>query len=174
MFGTLNEDVVINTIKKIGNGKIFSIGYRSEVPIKAEYKKDGLRITKFTEKCVRSGVNYNKITKVILKLAKKDCPEYTPHVSLIYNWVVKNKVKYNSGTGKLYLYFATLSKGSNTRTRYIIDWPSKGIFVTATDIKDSPYKNCILNSYLTKTENNIPVVQTVSFENIYKINNIEC
>ena len=67
MFGTLNEDLIISTVKKIGNGKIFSVGYRSEVPIKYEYKRLGLRITKFTEKCVRSGVNYSKIKEVILK-----------------------------------------------------------------------------------------------------------
>lgn len=173
MFGTLNEDLIINTVKKIGNGKIFNIGYRSEVPIKYEYKKQGLRITKFTEKCVRSGVNYSKIKEVILKLSNKEYPKYKSELNN-YTWIVKNKVKYNSNTNKKYLYFATLNKGSNTHTRYIIDWPSKGIFVTATDIKDSPYRNCILNSYINKKDITIPVVQNISFENIYKINNIEC
>lgn len=50
MFGTIEKDKLIKKVTDIGNGRIVRIGYRTELPIKADFNKKGLKIIKFTEK----------------------------------------------------------------------------------------------------------------------------
>lgn len=170
MFGTLKKETILEEISKIGNGQIFRLGYRTELPVKAEYRNNGMKITKFTESSVRIGVNYSHIARVIEKRAQLEQEVFSTRKSN-YTWLIKNRVRHNSNTKKDYLYVSTFNKGHNTTTKYIISCPKEGIFVTADNIEDTPYKNCIINSYFTKKET--PEVKNISFENIYKINSIE-
>lgn len=172
MFGTIERENLIEAVSKIGNGRICRIGYRTELPVAAEYKKQGLRITKITERSVRVGVKYDHIKSVIERL---NGIEKSKVISNNYIWIVPNKVKFNNKTQQYYLQVANVNKNHRTHNKYFIVWPEKNIYCFTDDIEDSPYKNCIINSYFTKKE--APVsggeIQTISFKNIYKINKLE-
>ena len=173
MFGSIDRQVLVEAVNKTGNGRICRIGYRTELPVKAEYKKQGMSITKFTERSVRIGVKYSNIESVKQRLV--DRIKATVVKTDNYLWRIPNKIKYNTKTEKTYLQVATLNKHHHTHKKYLIIWPDKGIYVFTDDIEDSPYKNCIINSYFTKKDNSNygSEIQNIVINNIYKFNKIE-
>ena len=52
----------------LGKGRICRIEYDAEVPVKAVYKKAGIKIIKHVSTTVRTGVSYSNLPKVYLKL----------------------------------------------------------------------------------------------------------
>lgn len=172
MFGTIERENLIEAVSKIGNGRICRIGYRTELPVAAEYKKQGLRIIKVTERSVRVGIKYSNIASVTERMKGK---RKSTSIMRNFVWIVPNKVKFNNNTQQYYLQVANVNKNHRTHTKYFITWPEKNIYRFTDDIEDSPYKNCIINSYFAKKESivNGEEIQTINFKNVYKINKLE-
>lgn len=166
---TLNREQIIESVNQIRNGTIARVTYKSEVPLKAEFKKQGYKLTKITETSARFGVSYGKIASVMARNAEQSNEEKTSRTNN-YEWVIKNKVKYNTKTDKEYLVLANFNKGHHTKSKYILE----GTFVGAIDMGDSidnHYTHLVIDSYF-KNKDYAPEVKTVAFDNIIKINNV--
>lgn len=163
------NNAIINEIKRIGGGQMTRIVYGSDLPIKAEFKKLGYCIRKVVESTVRIGVNYNNIAEVVAK-RENETPNETAHKKVSnYEWLVPNRICYNSNTEKTYVRVAPLNKGgANRKSEYIVTAPN-GItkIVSSLDAEES---NMVQNSYWTS--NNRPVVQNISVENIIRVNKV--
>lgn len=165
---TLTSEQIISTTKAIRGGTIVRVTYKTDVPIKAEFKKQGYRITKIVESSVRFGVNYGRIASVIERRSQDD---YTPSTRANnYEWLIKDRIKHNNNTNKDYLVVATLPGGHNTRTKYIISGTFVGNIDCGSEI-DSHYKHIVLDSYFKRADEQREI-KTVAFENILRINNV--
>lgn len=166
-FTNLSTDDIINAVSSIGNGRMARICYKSELPVKAEYTKKGIKIVKVTEATVRFGVDYEHISTVIEKKKSDDYTIPAPRENN-YRWTVENKVCHNDKTGKDYIRFASVNQGANRKVLYIvIDSMSE---TTTVESLDDGTKNMIQNSYWNK--GNVPEVQNISIENVLRINKI--
>lgn len=138
------------------------IRYKSEMPVKAEFKKQGIRIIKVTEATVRFGVDYEHIGTVI---ERKSDESYTPAVrENNYEWVVENKICHNSKTDKDYVRFATLNGGAHKKVIYILVDSLEETYDVETLTEEQ--MNYVQNSYWNRTT---PEVQNISFENIISV-----
>lgn len=166
---TLERNTIIESIDRIHNGCLVRVTYKSEVPIKSEFKKQGYHITKITETSGRVGVNYHNIASVIARKSES-LVENTTKRTNNYEYVIKNKVKYNTNTEKDYLVLANFNKGHHTKTKYIV----YGSIVGTLDCGDelpTGYKDMVQNYYLNR-EGSESEIRTIAFENILAINNI--
>ena len=95
---------VMTVLKNKRNGAWFKVNYRSEVPVKAAFKKQGINVVKFTENLVRTGIAYEHINTVI---KKKNAPDYVAPAPRANNkeWVINNKLFYNTKTDTYYARF---------------------------------------------------------------------
>ena len=87
-----------------------------------------------------------------------------------YEWVIQNKVKYDTNTDKDYLVLANFNRGHHTKTKYIV----YGSIVGTLDCGDelpTGYKNMVQTYYLNR-EDSKSEIRTIAFENILAINNI--
>lgn len=162
----LARDTIIEEAMKVRPGTLTRVGYTSELPVKAEYKKKGYRMFKIVETSVRLGVNYHNIASVIARKAEEGLKEAVQRTNN-YEWVIKNKVSHNTATGKDYLYVANFNNGHNTKTRYFIE----GTFVGTIDMGDEideHFAHLLIPSYWNRKSNG-GEVRTISFDNIYKI-----
>lgn len=164
----MKRETILEIIESIGNGKIFRVGYVTELPVKAEFKKKGYRMLKVTETSCRTGVNYGNIATV--KARKENEETYTPRTNN-YEWVIHNKVRHNTRTEKDYLYVATLPKGHNTHSTYILEGTMVGTIDMGDEIEDA-YKHLLIDSYF-KRNGLGSEVKNISFENILHINNLK-
>ena len=152
-----------NEISKIHGGSFFRLAYKSDVPLKAEFKKSGCTITKVTEKTCRLGVNYLHIGTVINRRETEGEP--TRKVTNNYEWIIPNRIAYNTNTGKKYISIATAKK-SATRTKYIIT--DAKMNVKTVDKLNDIDKEMIIDSYF---RNSTPTeVQKICLDNILSIN----
>lgn len=164
----LNREQIIDATNSVRNGTIARVTYKSEVPLKAEFKKQGYRLIKITETSARFGVDYGKISSVIARRAEQTEP--TVQRTNNYEWVIRNKVKYNTKTDKEYLVLANFNKGHNTKSKYILE----GTFVGTIDMGDSidgHYSHLVIDSYYKKP-NGTTEVKTIAFDNIMRINDV--
>lgn len=145
---------VIEKILEIPCGRFFRVLYRSNLPVKAEYKKNGISITKYTSTTTRTGVQYSNIKGVVPSQNK--CVSY-------YHWIQRNRLLENDNTMKQYIQFAPIGRGSNKKTVYMIH-DNEG---TRT-ICESAVKEYVIPSYFSKKES--PKVIHVSVDNIIEVN----
>lgn len=111
----MKTEAIIKKISEIPAGRFFRVRYISKVKVKAEYEKQGISIFKIVNTTTRTGVKYKNIKGVKLT----DYPdEYEPKKTN-WEWVVKDRVKHNTKTGKDYIVIAPISKGSNTQVEYV-------------------------------------------------------
>lgn len=165
----LSKEQIISTAKAIRGGTIARVTYKTELPIKAEFKKQGYKIIKIVESSVRFGVNYHNISSVIQRKAQRSEESMISRTNN-YEWVVRNRIKHNTKTNKDYLVVASLPVGDNTKVKYILEGSVMGTLDMGSEI-DSCYKNIVLDSYFTRS-NEGREIRTISFENIIAINNI--
>ena len=150
---------VKNVIVAKKNGVFFRINYRTEIPVKAEFKKAGINLVKFTEKTVRTGVNYEHIQAVI---DKKSAEDYVApaHRENHKDWIVNNKLFYNTNTNKYYVRLAHCN-GSKAKSKYV---------AYGADGNEIEFdKNYAVNSYWNKSNNDIKSVFDVNVDNIMSI-----
>lgn len=167
----LAKEVIIDEAKAAKNGAFLRIGYRTELPVKAAYKKQGIQFFKYTEMSVRLGVNYGNIASVIARKAEEGLVEAAQRANN-YEWIVKNKVRHNTSTGKDYLYVANFNQGSNIHRCYIGLKNGEVFSIVPEDSKMFQKLNeeYMIPSYWTKSSE-IPEVMNISFENIHRIGN---
>lgn len=156
----MKRDFIIDSIKAIKPGCLFRITYKSEIPVKAEFKNNGIRLIKITETTVRTGVAYRNLKSVMATEATSS----TEHKKSNFEWVVTNRVSYNSNTDKMYARIATIKNGNNAHHKYIVE--CNGICEEVDSLNEAQ-RNFVVNSYWNKHET--PSVQNVSLDNILSI-----
>ena len=164
----LNREDIINTIKEIHGGAIARVTYRTDVPIKAEFKRQGYKITKIVETTVRIGVNYGHLPSVMARNEESN-NESTQRTNN-YEWVIKDRICHNTKTNKDYVALISFNKGHHTKVKYVID----GTFVGSIDMGDEidkVYRHIVLDSYFKKPSTPTEF-RRVAFENIIRINNV--
>lgn len=164
---TLTREQILTATKGVKGGRIARVTYKTEVPIKAEFKKQGYRIIKVVESSVRFGVNYHNIATVISRKLEQQTQNTVTRTNN-YEWVIKNRIKHNNKTDKDYLVVANLPSGHNTKVKYIIEGSIMGTLDMGSEI-DSHYKHIVLDSYF-KRVNEGREIRTIAFENIIRIN----
>ena len=150
-------DKIIEKLNSIKNGTCASITYKSELPLKAEFKKKGFVIEKITSKVVRFGVDYDNIASVIERRSDEN---YIPtERENNYVTIIKDKLYHNTKTERDYLRF------SNFGSQKV-----KSFFrLNGEDIVELPTEY-IIPSYFKKS-GSIPEVQNIKIENVLEINN---
>ena len=167
----LTKDTIIEAVSTVKNGTYVRIGYRTELPVKAELKKKGVRAYKLTETTVRLGVNYGRIASVIARKAEENLEEVVKRANN-YEWVIKDKVRYNTKTQKDYLYVAnTNGRGHNTKSVFVLVPGGNDISITCHgDIFENEFKDVLIPSYWTqRSSGGHSEVRNIAFDNIYKI-----
>lgn len=154
----MKTENIVKQIEDIPKGRFFRMKYLTKLPVKAEYSKQGVVILKIVETTARTGVAYNKIKSVIEKMTGKTKEEKENN----WEWIVHNKIKYNTNTKKSYFVIAPIKKGSNTDRIYILSERNNVRVVTEDEIRD--YVN---DSYWIDKEK--PAVQNITLENVLTI-----
>ena len=137
---------VESIVKELRPGSFFRLGYKTEVPVKAEFK-DQYIVYKFVETTVRTGVSY----KSLIKDTKVEKKKGTKHH--FYTWSLKNKIRKHIEKDIKYLTVARMNNGGNTISMYVCINKKNGstsIF-DCKEFKDSTFSNMIRPSYFNKT-----------------------
>lgn len=152
-------------LSKIKNGTFMSVEYKSSLPVKSEYKKQGVEITKYSKIVVRTGVAYSNLKSVIERRAKETATDAQPKVQRTNNfsWVIENRIKFNSNTNKEYVALAVVPKMRAISSRYEVK-TADGIVSC-----DSFDKNLVIDSYWT--DKNVDIL-TIATDNILSINGV--
>ena len=156
----MKTEAIIKRVSEIPAGRFFRVRYTTKVKLKAEYEKQGYSILKIVDTTTRTGVKYKNIAGVKLN----DHPdEYEPKKTN-WEWVVKDRIKHNTKTGKDYLVIAPISKGSNTVKSYVLTTP-EGVSNT---IPECDVKNTYTVPSYWKTGDK-PVIMNVTLENVLTV-----
>lgn len=149
---------LMSAIKNIRNGSFFKVNYKSSVPVKSEYKKEGIEAVKFVLCVARTGVKYNNIASVIEKKSRED---YVPPKPKADNkvWIQADKLYTNTNTN---LDYFRLGCASAVKSKVVYKAFNK-------DGKEIPFdKNFAINSYWNNN-NEKPPVFDVKVDNIISI-----
>lgn len=153
---------IINAVKAVRNGAMCRVQYKSDMPVKAGFKKLGVSITKITESTVRFGVAYEHIGTVI---ERKSAEDYVPaNREYDREWLVDNKVFHNNKNGNDYLRFANVNNHANKRPMFLIKTTDGE---TTTDALTDEQKHFVIDSYWSKTF--APEVQDIRIDNVLRI-----
>ena len=151
----MKTEAIIKKVSEIPAGRFFRVRYLTKVKVKAEYEKQGITIFKIVDTTTRTGVKYKNIAGVKLN----DYPdEYEPKKTN-WEWVVKDRIKHNTSTGKDYLVIAPIGQGSNTRVEYVLSDGNASAIRTKEEII-----NYVTPSYWKDGEK--PAVMNVTLENV--------
>jgi hypothetical protein len=164
----LTKEEIVNAIKAVRGGTIARITYKTEVPIKAEFKRKGYKIIKIVETSARIGVNYGHLPSVISRNESNNGE--TSNKTNNYEWIIKDRVCHNTKTNKDYVALVSFNQGHHTKVKYVID----GTFVGSIDMGneiDKVYRHIVLDSYFKKPSTPTEF-RRIAFENIIKINDV--
>ena len=156
----MKTEAIIKKIEEIPAGRFFRVRYTTKVKLKAEYEKKGYSILKIVDTTTRTGVKYQNISGVELK----DNFEEKQPKTTTWEWVVKDRIKHNTTTGKDYLVIAPISKGSNTVKSYVLTTP-EGVSNTIPECD-------VRSTYTTPSywrDGNKPAVMNVTLENVLMV-----
>ena len=159
----LSREQIIKVAGEVKGGRIMRVTYKTELPLKAEFKKQGYVLIKIIETSVRFGVDYHNIAAVIERKANAE-PKEPVVRSNNYEWVIENRVKYNKNTEKEYLVVANLPGHSNSRVKYILEGTMVGTIDMGSEI-DPHYRHMVRDSYFNPSATG-GEVKTISFCNI--------
>ena len=149
----------------LGKGRICRIEYDAEVPVKAVYKKAGIKIIKHVSTTVRTGVSYSNLPNVINKRGNESEETSSKKRTNNFEWVIKNVLTHNTNTNKDYLYVAPFKKNSRTKISYTIEVEGD----RASSIVENMINECVLDSYKNR-KGYCPEIMTICVDNIRKIN----
>ena len=146
---------VINSVKP---GSFVRIEYKTELPVKSEYKKFGYRVYKVSQMTTRLGIKYSNMKSVVK--TENSVPNRPSTMHFINKYVLKNENNEN-----LYLATYPCQQGRNNYSIYIvINENNKDInmFNESEDIKD-----LVIDSYWNKKGSNNYFV--INLNNVKKI-----
>ena len=146
------EDVR-KALDHIRPGCFFRIGFYSDVPLKAEFKKQGYAIRKVTWVTTRTGICYSHIKGVQFSLSS------SPKVNN-FVWEKKHYLSYNTATKKYYLNIYPISRGAGVKTVYMV-------FKDGVQISSEKDDTMILPSYLNNDRST--KICKINIENIISI-----
>ena len=159
----MNREEIIKAINEVPAGRFFRMSYTSELPVKASVKKQGVTVMKLVETTVRTGVSYDKISAVIEYRATHEPKVTTPRANN-WEWVTKNRIKYNSNTGKTYAVVAPIKSGGNARCKYIIIDQNGQRVVDPSDLD----RSLVIDSYWSRGDG-VDAIRTIALEHILGI-----
>ena len=161
------QESILAAVKAVRNGTVARIGYRTQLPVKAAHKKEGISVYRFVESSLRLGVGYNNMASVKARRASSD---YTPTTNRTnnYEWVIANKVSYNRNTDKEYIFAATFNQAKQNKVFYVVYMNSCPVVLTSEGFMGSEYSNFVIDSYWKSSGSSD--VLTISFDNIFKVN----
>lgn len=163
----LGYNDIIREAASISNGRFVRVGYSKELKLTKEWKEKGIRAYKLTETTVRLGVAYGNIASV---KARREAEADKPKTERANNWewIIPNKVKANSNTGKTYLQVATVEGGHNTHSQFLVYDPNIGwnLFEKA-EWETSEYY--LMLDSKSRHAAQRPEIYTITFDNIYKL-----
>ena len=155
----MKTQAIIKKISEIPAGRFFRVRYITKVKVKAEQEKQGITLFKVVDTTTRTGVKYKNIAGVKLN----DYPdEYEPKKTN-WEWVVKDRIKHNTKTGKDYIVIAPIGKGSNTHVEYVLT-DGEGVSSVRTKEEIIDY---VIPSYWKDGEK--PSVMNVTLENVLMV-----
>lgn len=152
----MKTEQIIKKIKSIPGGRFFRVRYISKVKVKADVENKGITIFKIVDTTTRTGVKYNNIKGVTPTNYSEDNPPKKTN----WEWVVKDRIKHNTKTGKDYLVIAPIAKASaHTITTYILTDGSG----TTNKISKAIVEQYAVPSYWREEK---PAVLTITLENV--------
>lgn len=163
---SIKSSSIFNTVKSIPNGQMVRVNYCSDMPLKAEFKKLGWKITKHSDVTVRLGVDYEHISNIIEAKANGEIHDSTATSN--YEWVIANKICYNRKTDKYYLRVTSIHNNNSKHICYDIT-DENGNVVNVETLNDTN-KNMVQNSYWNRS--GAPEVQNIKLENIISVNGV--
>lgn len=163
-FTTMPYNSLFEVMASIKPGTMARISYKTDLPLKAEFRRQGYRLVKITETTARFGVKYSNIKSVI---ARRSSPDYTP-VTRENNtlWLLENKISQNVKTGRIHVRFAPMANGANKKKLYIFVDTIGNMFELGSDMSDS-FKAMVQDSYWKSKH--MPDVQTICVEDVLYI-----
>lgn len=155
----MKTNQLVEAIKAIPGGRFFRVRYMTKVTMSAESRKAGITIMKIVDTTTRTGVKYQNIAGVVLN----EYPDsYVPKVSN-WEWVIPQRVKHNTKTGKDYLVIAPIAKGHNTHVSYVMtDGEGNSQIITKEEAKKYS-----VPSYWKESEK--PAIMNVTLENVLMV-----
>ena len=149
---------VINKMNAKKNGTWFSVKYKSQPTVKANFKKLGISVVKYSENVVRTGVAYDRIGAVIRKkLAENYVP--APARENHNEWVIPNKILFNNNTNK-YAVRLGFCNGHKAKVDY------KAYDINGNEI---PFeKDYVIDSYWNKPSTDLSVMN-ITIDNLVSI-----
>lgn len=163
----LGYNDIIREASATPNGRFIRVGYCKELKLLKGWPEKGIRAYKLTETTVRLGVAYANIAAV---KARKEAEEDKPKVQRANNWewIIPNKVKANSNTGKTYLQVATVEGGHNTHSQFLVYDPHIGwTLFEKPEWELSEYY--LMTDKKSRESSSHPDIYTITFDNIYKL-----
>lgn len=155
----LKQEEIMDVVASIRGGQMVRLGYRTEVPLRAEFKKSGIQAYKISETTVRVGVNYEHIHSVQVA---KALGELSGAHTQTCHWLIPNRVLEHNENGTLYVSVATIPNAA-AKTKYIlIDANGKEMVV------DRNYLTPLATKAFSSSSGSKPAKFNVRFENIYR------
>ncbi len=152
------REELIAQIKGIGAGQFFRIKVNTNVQTTAAAERAGVTIEKEKIFTTRTGCQYGNIEGVV---QKEQSAGYKPKSN--EEWIVPNRVKYNSNTGRYTLVLYPISQGAHPQVTYLLREAKKPMrIVTKEDLV--PY---VRASYWN--EKPAPKMITVDLDNVVEI-----
>lgn len=155
----MKTEKLIEAIVAIPAGRFFRVRYMTKVKMSAESVKQGITIMKIVDTTTRTGVKYKNIAGVI----PNEYPDSYVPKETNWEWVVPQRVKHNTRTGKDYLVVAPISKGHNTHVSYVLtDGEGKSYIIT----KEEAKKYSVASYW---KEGDKPVIMNITLENVLMV-----
>lgn len=154
---------IIAAVKGIRHGTMCRISYKSEPTLKAECRKKGIKIVKYTEATVRLGVKYDNIGSVI---ERKTAEGYVP-TNREYDgyWLVDNILYHNNKTGTDTLRVTNVPEHANKHSYFVIT-DENGVEQTVDTLSDEQ-REYITNSYFGNR--GFSEVQSIKVDNVLRL-----
>lgn len=167
---TLNPSTTMSLLKEIKPGTFFRMSYMHELPVKAEFKKQGYNVIKVTSVVTRTGVNYGNIQAVKdYKEAQAEAGIIPQERHLDVEWIIKDFVQHNNKTNKDYVCIAPIGTIEETN-KYIVVDPNTNVTTVSEEELD---KNLVRDSYFnSRNDNGYTMYKKVTIDNIININGI--
>lgn len=157
----MNINTIKNLLSSIKPGVFTRLTYVSELPLKAEYKKQGYKVIKTNSITTRFGIHYGNI-KEVKERDSQISSEPTVERTNNFSWVMKNNLQYNSKTEKYYLCTYPTKHGRNSSAKYSVQLPDGNVLNGLTDFNH----DWVINSYWNKDSTNM---MRINIDNVIKI-----
>lgn len=161
----MDYNELVGVMEAIRPGTMARISYKTELPMKAEFRKQGYGLIKVVETTARFGVKYSNLKSVI---AKRSEPGYVPSSKANNNvWLLENKISRNEKTGKIHVRFVPMPSGANRKSVYVFVDSNGRMFELGHDVPAS-FKDMVQNSYWDN-KSGMPDIQTICVDNVLYI-----